>query len=99
MKFNFTADAVASSVAPADAGSLNQQSAWHAYLSGTFGGGTVQITYSPDPPSVSDAASRWFAPAALGFTGGGDVWFQARFQKIRVSMTGSTSPNAIVEIL
>lgn len=99
MKFSFTADAVATSVGPADAISPNQQTAWHAYLSGTFGGGTVQITYSPDPPSVPDAASRWFAPTALAFTGGGDVWFQARFQKLRVSMTGSTTPAVTVEVL
>jgi hypothetical protein len=99
MQWIFAADAVQSSVAPADAGSPNQQSAWHAYLSGTFGGGTVQISYSPDPPSVPDATSRWFAPSPLAFTGGGDVWFQSRFRKIRVSMTGSTTPNAIVEIL
>jgi hypothetical protein len=76
---------------------LGSSESWHLYVSGVFGAaGAVAVQYSPDIASVTDAASRWFAPAALSLTAGGDTWFQARFRKLRVLFTGGDSTTAVV---
>lgn len=72
---------------------------WHAFVSGTFGGATLQISYSPDTIDTSDANSTWFAPVALAFTSGGDTFFQARPRKFRVATTGGNGTTSVnVEI-
>lgn len=106
MKWSFTTATTSASKVPSDPGNQWQAKAWHLYISGTTGGaaGTVQIQYSPDGPEVTDAGSRWFAPAVLGNAGTGsipyDAWFQARFRKIRAVTTGGDgSMNLVVEIV
>lgn len=101
MKYNFTAAATSPSFAPSDPGSHWQGQAWHAYVNGTFGAaGALQIQYSPDSSNVSDGSSRWFAPSALLFNSGGDVWFEARFRKLRFVFTGGDgTTNVTVEVV
>ena len=85
-------------LAPAD---QNSSGTYHAFVSGVFGSGaSVQIQYSPDDTSVSDGASRWFAPAVLKFTAGGDTWFTARFRKMKFTVAGGDGTNNVtVEIV
>lgn len=103
MKITFTGagPTTSSSFAPSDPGSHWQTQAWHAYVSGTFGsGGNVQVQYSPDPSSVTDASSRWFSPTALAFTSAGSLWFNARFRKLRFVLTGGDgTTNLVVEVV
>jgi hypothetical protein len=98
MRFTFTGagptTAPSQALPPLELGSSES---WHLYVSGTFGAaGAVAVQYSPDPPTVTDAASRWFAPAVLALSAGGDSWFQARFRKIRAVFTGGDGTTAVV---
>lgn len=74
-------------------------SAWHAFVSGTFGGTSVAIQYSPDSVDTTDANSTWYAPLSLVFTSGGDTFFWARPRKFRVVLTGGDGTTSVnVEI-
>lgn len=77
----------------------SRASGWHAFVSGTFGGTSLQISYSPDTMDTSDANSTWYAPTALVFTAGGDTFFLARPRKFRVATTGGNGTTSVnVEI-
>lgn len=85
---------------PTDPGSHWQKQDWHLYLSGTFGGATVQVSYSPDPDYVTPANARWFGPASLSQTAAGDTWFEARFRGLQFVITNSsTLTNIVAEIV
>lgn len=61
---------------------------WHAYCWGTFNGATVTIQISNDPEYVADGSSNWFTVASGTFTVLGNLFFNARFRKIRATVTG-----------
>lgn len=73
-----------------------QEANWHAFvsLSGTAPTG-IQVSYSPDLPSTTDANSKWYAPTALLFTAAGDTFFQAKFRKARVEVTGGDGTTSV----
>lgn len=74
-------------------------SAWHAFVSGTLGGATVTVGYSPDTVDTSDANSTWFTPTALTTIGAVDVFFSARPRKFRVTTNGGNGTTSVtVEI-
>jgi len=74
---------------PVDAESERvRQSTWHAFISGTLAGATVQIEYSPDTVDISDANSIWYSPTILQVTSTGDQFFWARPRKFRVFVNG-----------
>ena len=100
MKFTFTSNATTPSFAITDPGSRYEYPTWHLYTDGTFGGGSMSVQFSPDPPMVADGVSRWHSPTAIsGITTVSDVVFTARFRKIRFVLAGATSPNLTVEIV
>lgn len=73
----------------------------HAYYWGTFGAaGSIAIEYSPDLPNIADGSSNWFRPTALTVSTKSDVYFLARFNKIRAVLAsggdGTTSVNVQV---
>jgi hypothetical protein len=84
------------SISSADSAVSDNQS-WHLFISGTFGAaGALQAEYSPDSTSVSDASSRWFAPASLLTAAGGDTWFQAKVEKFRYVFTGGDGTTSVI---
>ena len=89
------------SFAVSNPGNKTESQNWHLFVNGTFGAsGALQVQYSPDIVQVADANSRWFAPAALLLTAGGDTWFQARFRKLRFVFTGGDgTTNVTAEIV
>ena len=99
MKYTFSADGQSDIYDVTDPGSHFETQAWHAYASGTFGGGTVTIWYSPDGKYVADGSSRWFQSQALQFSAAGDGWFQARFRKLKFILVGSSSPALTIEVV
>lgn len=85
-----------------DTSVMRREWAWHAFVSGTFGGSAsaVQLEYSPDLPGTPDGSSTWYAPTALLFTAAGDTYFQAKPRKFRLVLTGgdgTTSVNVWVQ--
>ena len=86
---------------PTDPGNHWQKQAWHAYISGTFGGMSVQLEYTPDNELTADASSRWFSPTILSWTTQSDQWFEARARGFRFIGSGATAGTAsvIVEIV
>lgn len=94
------AQGVTTASIPVDAeNERTRASAWHAFVSGTFNGTSVQVEYSPDTIDTPDANSTWYAPTALVFAAVGDTFFQARPRKFRLVLTGggvSTSVNVEV---
>lgn len=68
---------------------------WHAFVSGTFGGASLQLQYSPDTTDTSDANSTWYAPVSLLLTSGGDTYFQAKPRKWRVVVTGGNGTTSL----
>ena len=101
MKASFTAAGVSPSFFPTDPGNHFQVQAWHLYISGTMGAaGSLQVQYSPDGANVTDAAARWFAPAALQASAVGDTWFEARFRRLRFVFTGGDgTTNLVAEVV
>lgn len=101
------------SIPVSDPGSRWQNPAWHAYIlglaataggsggTGTFGAAfQVQIQLSPDAPQTPDAQSRWTSPSSLKFTQAGDVFFNAKFRKARIILTGGDGTDLVtVEIV
>lgn len=78
---------------------LNREHNWHVFVSGTFGGATVQIQYTPDLQEIADGSATWYAPGVLSFGSGGDTFFQAKPRKFRVAITGGDGTTSItVEI-
>jgi hypothetical protein len=92
-------NATSASIRVDDQNELTRNPAWHAFVSGTFGGTSLQISYSPDTQDTTDANSTWYAPTALVFTAGGDTFFWARPRKFRVATTGGNGTTSVnVEI-
>lgn len=89
------------SYVPTDPGNHWQAHDWTVYLSGTFGGATVTLDYSPDSSNVPDSSSRWFTSTSLTFTTAASLWFQLRFRKVRVLWSGGdgTTTDIIIEIV
>jgi hypothetical protein len=90
------ASGVISPSIPVDAqNELTRASNWHVFVSGTAGGATVTLGYSPDTIDTSDANSTWFTPTALTAMAIGDTFFLARPRKYRVTVNGGNGTTSL----
>lgn len=92
---------------PTDPGNQHNWQAWHLYVSGSLGGGTVEVEVSPDPDYIADANKRWFG-LSQGLSSGTfittgtisslpySMWFNARARAFRAILSGATTATASV---
>lgn len=70
------------------------------YVWGTFGGATVTLECSPDPPELAAGDSEWFpVPDADAITTKTVINVQFRARKLRGVVASGTSPSITMKVV